>query len=131
MPDAVHDRLVHDIEAATRARRRGRIDDEWRLLEDAHVLSQPWAVAHVRVHWRMLTLALRTHDRRELTGQMIRLVVAGPGSLSGRYPAGNTGRARVGLTDPMPMPPDLARLLAEDSSGSSGHTDRDGSKRRG
>jgi hypothetical protein len=65
----------------------------------------------------MLTLAARTHDRREVTGQVIRLLVAGTGSLAGRYPAGNTGRAGVGLTDPMPIPPELAHLLNTDGSG--------------
>ena len=40
----------------------------------------------------MLRLAMRTRNRREVTGQLLRLVVAGPGSASGRHPKGNTGR---------------------------------------
>jgi hypothetical protein len=111
MPEPVRVRLHDDLDRAARAVKGRRADDAWLLLEEAHVLSQPWAVAHVRVHWRMLTLAVRTRDRDEVAGQVIRLIVAGPGSLVGRYPVGNTGRAGVGLTDPMPMPPDLARLL--------------------
>jgi hypothetical protein len=111
MPEPVRVRLRDDLDRAARAVKGRRADDAWLLLEEAHVLSQPWAVAHVRVHWRMLTLAVRTRDRDEVAGQVIRLIVAGPGSLVGRYPVGNTGRAGVGLTDPMPMPPDLARLL--------------------
>jgi hypothetical protein len=39
----------------------------------------------------MLACGFRRHDRREIVGQMVRLVVAGPGSLTGRYPVGNTG----------------------------------------
>ncbi|WP_327093164.1 DUF3703 domain-containing protein [Nonomuraea sp. NBC_01738] len=35
-----------------------------------------------------------------------------PGSALGRYPEGNTGRARVSLTQTMTMPADLAELLA-------------------
>ncbi|MFG3532953.1 DUF3703 domain-containing protein [Streptomyces sp. NPDC047917] len=34
-----------------------------------------------------------------------------PGVTTGRYPSGNTGRARVGLTTPMPIPADLAAQL--------------------
>jgi hypothetical protein len=84
----------------------------WRALERAHILSQPWAWAHTRVHAAMLVRALREHDRREALGQVIRLIVAAPGSATGRYPEGNTGRARVGLTEPMPIPADLAAVLS-------------------
>jgi hypothetical protein len=35
------------------------------------------------------------------------MVVAAPGSLSGRCPEGNTGRTAVGLTTVMPVPDDL------------------------
>ena len=107
----VRGRLRHDLHFSSRAARAQRRSEARALLETAHILSQPWALAHTRVHWRMLTLALRTHDRREAFGQVVRLVVAGPGSLSGRYPVGNTGRAGVGLTDPMPVPDDIATLL--------------------
>jgi hypothetical protein len=37
--------------------------------------------------------------------------VAGPGSLSGRYPTGNTGRAHVPATQPMPIAGELAEVL--------------------
>ncbi|KAA0921735.1 MULTISPECIES: DUF3703 domain-containing protein [Nocardiaceae] len=33
---------------------------------------------------------------------MIRIVVVAPGSWSGRYPVGNTGRVDAGLTRPVP-----------------------------
>jgi hypothetical protein len=62
----------------------------------------------------MLTIALRQRDRREAVGQLIRLIVAAPGSISGSYPEGNTGRATVGLTEAMPVPEDLAVVLNAD-----------------
>ncbi|CAA0127230.1 Uncharacterised protein [Mycolicibacterium vanbaalenii] len=37
-------------------------------------------------------------------------MVAAPGSLTGRYPVGNTGRVTAGLMTPMPIPDDLAAL---------------------
>lgn len=60
----------------------------------------------------MLRRAVREHDRIEATGQIIRLLVAGPGSALGRHPEGNTCRARVPLTQPMAIPDDLATTLA-------------------
>ena len=44
-------------------------------------------------------------------GQIIRLIVAAPGSWSGRVPIGNTGRSDVPLMQPMPVPDELAALL--------------------
>ena len=85
--------------------------ERWTALERAHILSQPWPWPHASAHAHMLALAVRQRDRREALGQLIRLVVAAPGSAAGRYPVGNTGRARVGLLQPMPMPADLAELL--------------------
>jgi hypothetical protein len=59
----------------------------------------------------MLVSAVRQRDRRELVGQVVRLVVAGPGSLAGRYPTGNTGRTTMRLTETAPVPEDLDEIL--------------------
>lgn len=83
----------------------------WNHLERAHILSQPHPWLHTRNHLSMLTLALRQHDRREAFGQVLRIMVAAPGSLSGRYPVGNTGRTAAGLMTPMPIPADLRHLF--------------------
>jgi Protein of unknown function (DUF3703) len=97
--------------AARSARGRGDVDGEWRHLERAHILSQPMAGAHVRTHLAMLTCALRRRRPREAVGQVLRLVVAGPGSWTGRYPVGNTGGADVSAFRPMPVPEDLRAVL--------------------
>ena len=97
--------------AARAARARSDVAAEWRHLERAHILSQPKAVLHVRTHVAMLAAGIRRHDRREVLGQLLRLVVAGPGSLTGRYPVGNTGGADVNALTPMPIPTDLAPYL--------------------
>lgn len=83
----------------------------WSALEDAHVLSQQWAWTHVQVHWAMLRQAWRSRDRREALGQVSRMLLAAPGSLTGRYPQGNTGRARISAFEPMPIRNELADLL--------------------
>jgi hypothetical protein len=111
-PTAIAERLAADRRAARDAHAAGDDVEAWRLLERTHILSQPWAWPHVRSHVDMLWLALRTRNRREVLGQLVRIVVAGPGSATGRYPLGNTGRANVPATQPMPVPDDLAELLA-------------------
>jgi len=50
---------------------------------------------------------------REVRGQLSKIAVAGPGWLSGRYPTGKTGRARVPATQPMPIRSDLAKMLEQ------------------
>jgi hypothetical protein len=85
---------------------------EWAHLERAHILSQPMVAAHVRTHLAMLGYGLRRRDVREIRGQLLRLVVAGPGSLTGRYPLGNTGGADVSALAVMDVPGDLQALLA-------------------
>jgi hypothetical protein len=113
------DRLIRawsDENAAARAARAGGdVAGEWAHLERAHVLSQPMAVRHVRTHVAMLRVAIRRRDRREILGQLLRVAVAGPGSLTGRYPVGNTGGADVSARLVMPIPDDLKSIL--DASG--------------
>jgi len=96
---------------AREARMFKDFDGCWTLLEDAHVLSQPWAWMHERVHGSMFVAAVMQRDVHEVRGQLSRIAVAGPGSLSGRYPTGNTGRARVPATQPMPIAGELAEVL--------------------
>jgi hypothetical protein len=97
--------------AATTARADGDTAGEWRHLERAHILSQPMAGPHVRTLAAMLAYGFRRRDRREVVGQLVRLVVAGPGSWTGRYPLGNTGGADVSAVEPMPVPDDLRAIL--------------------
>lgn len=80
----------------------------WRHLERAHIVAQPFAIAHVASHLAMLRQAIHDRDTVEIAGQLLRITVAAPPSLTGRYPPGNTGRARVPLRAHMPIPADLA-----------------------
>lgn len=85
----------------------------WRHLERAHIVSQPDPRLHTCNHAAMLALALRQHDRHEALGQVLRLVAAAPGSMTGRYPVDNTGRVAAGLMTPMTIPDDLAAALTD------------------
>lgn len=113
LPTPARARLEACLEAASTAAAADDRDTMWQHLEDAHVLSQPTASQHARVHLRMLQAGWKTKDRTEVRGQILRLIVAAPGTWSGHYPRGNTGRARVSATQPMPIRPDLEALLTE------------------
>ena len=110
-PTALRQGWSDEMGLARSARDRGDSAAEWNHLERAHILSQPMAVPHVRTHVSMIATALRRRDRREVLGQLVRLVLAGPGSLTGKYPVGNTGGANVSAFAPMPVPDDLRAIL--------------------
>jgi hypothetical protein len=105
-----------EMRAARSARDQPDNAEEWAHLERAHILSQPSAWLHIRTHSAMLAAALRKRDRHEALGQVFRFAVAGPGSLTGRYPVGNTGGANVSAFEPMPIPDDLQIYLKEVTS---------------
>jgi len=109
---ALIDAWAEERVAAKTARSRGDVAAEWHHLERAHILSQPMAGPHVRTHVSMLGYGFRRRDRREIIGQVVRLMVAPPGTWTGRYPIGNTGGADVSAVRPMPIPDDLQVVLA-------------------
>jgi len=108
---ALRDAWQAERDAARSARAAGDPAAEWHHLERAHILSQPLAGPHLKTHADMLGAAGRRRDAREVVGQLLRLVLAVPGSLTGRYPVGNTGGADVSAFRPMPIPGDLRALL--------------------
>ena len=79
-------------------------------LERAHILGQRNYWPHVRSHWWMLKTGWKIADRREVRGQIVR-ILGSAGSILGLVPVGNTGRADVSAIQPMPIPEDLAILL--------------------
>ncbi|MBX9766360.1 MAG: DUF3703 domain-containing protein [Bdellovibrionales bacterium] len=92
------------LKRAKDAKHEARFSEAWRDLEYAHIWSQPYAYLHVKVHWQMLVLAAQTMDAAEVWGQILRILVAGPGSILRKYPKGNTGRSNVSMFLPMPIP---------------------------
>jgi len=85
----------------------------FRHLERAHVLGQSSTVEHVRVHWHMLLWSLRRNDLREAAGQAFRIIGATVMTGVGLVPDGNTGGSNVSPFLRMPVPADLAALIAE------------------
>lgn len=112
-PTLIADKIAELRAEAHGLEHAGDVEGAWSCLGDAHVLSQPWAEPHVRVHAWMLGLGWRTRSVREVVGQVARLLVAGPGSVTGRFPVGNSGRSNVSAFTPAPVRADLAALLSD------------------
>lgn len=88
------------------------VAQRWRALEAAHVLGQALWVLHLRVHARMLGLAVQQRDGREAAGQCLRLVLTLPAHLLHRLPVGNIGRSTVPATLAMDPGPEVQALMA-------------------
>ncbi|MEX1214458.1 DUF3703 domain-containing protein [Saccharospirillum sp.] len=99
-----------ELAAAERAEISGNFHTAFSHLERAHILSQRFALAHALTHLRMLRLGWRLRDKREVWGQIPRILAA---LVFSRIwiPVGNTGRARVSAFAPMALPEDLAQVL--------------------
>lgn len=63
------------------------------------------------MHVVMFVFALSRREFSEALGQIPRLVLAGPSSLLGMAPMGNTGRSNVGLFTSLPIAADLDAIL--------------------
>lgn len=103
-----------ELRAADHFEKRRHFQAAFHHLERAHVLSQNWTWQHVRVHWRMFLWGVRRRDWREVTGQTFRIAGAAAKTGFGLAPRGNTGGANVSPFRAMPIPDDLAAVLARE-----------------
>ncbi|NEN22620.1 DUF3703 domain-containing protein [Cryomorpha ignava] len=83
----------------------------WHHLERAHIIGQAYPFAHTHVHWLMLKFGFAIKSRKEILGQIPRLLVGGVKSFVGVIPVGNTGGANVPPLRPMEIPADLQNIL--------------------
>ena len=79
-------------------------------LERAHVLGQSYYIPHVLSHYWMLRVGLKRRNRREILGQLLR-ILGSAGSLVGWVPIGNTGGANVSPFKPMTITDDLKKIF--------------------
>lgn len=56
LPSPIAAQIDRLVRGAAGHRDRQDVETAWRLLEDAHILSQPWVRPHLRVHVAMLSL---------------------------------------------------------------------------
>ena len=104
-----------ELDAGNAAVASGDLAEAFRRFERAHILGQRRTRLHVRAHIAMLRVGWRRRDRKEILGQLKRIVAA---ALFSRIwvPEGNTGGANVSALEPMPVPEDLERILRANSA---------------
>lgn len=103
--------VAEELSVYRRARAAGDVAGAWVALERAHILGQMDWWLHSKVHFLMLLFGLTNGDWREVAGQAFRLVLAAPGSITGKAPLGNSGRSNISAFLPQPIAPDLLAKL--------------------
>lgn len=90
---------------------KANFQDAWRHLERAHIIGQPWFVQHTQVHWLMLKLGIKIKNKKEILGQLPRLLFGGIKSFVGKIPTGNTSGANVPPLKKMEIPEDMKNIM--------------------
>lgn len=111
MPSGLKLYYLNELDEHSKELAAGNVDRAWIHLERAHIIGQAWPMEHNRVHWLMLRFGITVKNRREIFGQIPRLILGGVKSFVGHIPAGNTGGANVPGLRPMQIPGDLDILL--------------------
>src|SRR5690554_4844311 len=83
----------------------------WNHLERAHIIAQKYPYQHTFVHWKMLQFGFKIKNRKEIFGQIPRLVFGGVKSFVGKIPVGNPGGANVPPLKPFPISEDIQEVF--------------------
>ena len=113
MPDRLKPFFHKELEMAGSCFSMNDFRSGWHHLERAHILGQPYPYHHTLVHWKMLLIGIKIKNRREIVGQIPRLLVGGVKSFVGEIPVGNTGGANVPPLKSMKIPADLNCIIYE------------------
>lgn len=89
----------------------GNLKNAWKHLERAHIIGQRYPYAHTFVHWKMLQFGIKIKSRKEIIGQIPRLIFGGVKSFVGKVPVGNPGGANVPPLKPFPIEKDLQDIF--------------------
>jgi hypothetical protein len=111
MPAKLVPYFEKELTEATVAFKSQQFQVSWRHLERAHILGQPYPLAHTFVHFKILGFGVRTKNIAEVFGQIPRLVFGGVKSFVWEIPVGNTGGANVPPLRPMQIPEDLQQII--------------------
>lgn len=111
MPKSLYPIYKIELAKSNQFFKEGKLGECWHHLERAHILGQPYPLAHSNVHWKMLLFGIRTKNIREVMGQIPRLLVGGVKSFVGEIPVGNTGGTNVPPLQPMEIPEDLLNII--------------------
>lgn len=90
---------------------KGQIKTAWTNLERAHIIGQKYPLAHTYVHWKMLQFGIKIKSKKEVLGQIPRLIFGGVKSFVGVIPVGNPGGANVPPLKPFPIAKDVEDIF--------------------
>lgn len=113
IPKSLKSYFDKEIAGYQEAYKQGNLTDAWQHLERAHILGQAYPWQHTYVHYKMLFFGIHIKSKREVVGQIPRLLVGGIKSFVGKVPVGNTGGANVSPLQPMPIPKELKKIIDE------------------
>ena len=111
MPDGLKVNYRKELENYRIEIAKANLQLAWKQLERAHIIGQPWFVQHTYVHWLMLRFGIRMKDKKEILGQLPRLLVGGVKSFVGKIPTGNTGGANVPPLRVMEIPEEIKNII--------------------
>tara|TARA_R110002153_G_scaffold179494_4_gene332891 strand:- start:1813 stop:2196 length:384 start_codon:yes stop_codon:yes gene_type:complete len=89
----------------------GHLGKAWKHLENAHIIGQRYPYSHSSVHWEMLLFGIRIKSKKEIIGQIPRLVFGGVKSFVGKVPLGNPGGANVPALKSFPIEKSLQEIF--------------------
>lgn len=90
---------------------QNNFEKAWHYLERAHIVAQKYPYQHTLVHWKMLQFGCKIKNKREIIGQIPRLIFGGVKSFVGKIPVGNPGGANVPSLKPFPIEKDIQEIF--------------------
>ena len=111
MPDGLKVHYQQELEIYKKEISNNNLQLAWRQLERAHIIGQPWFVQHTYIHWLMLRFGIKIKNKKEILGQLPRLLVGGIKSFVGKIPTGNTGGANVPPLRVMEISEELKNIM--------------------
>ena len=95
IPISLHAFFADELAQYATASKEGNLKKAWTHLEQAHIIGQSYPWPHTLVHWKMLFFGIKIKSRKEILGQLPRLLFGGVKSFVGTVPLGNPGGANV------------------------------------
>lgn len=111
MPDGLKVYYRKELEIYKREMSDANLQLAWRQLERIHIIGQPWFVQHTYSHWLMLRFGIKVKNKKEILGQLPRLLLGGIKSFVGKIPTGNTGGANVPPLRVMEIPDEIKKMM--------------------
>ena len=90
---------------------KGNLEKAWKHLERAHIIGQKYPYPHTLVHWKMLKFGFKIKSRKEIFGQIPRLIFGGVKSFVGKIPIGNPGGANIPPLKSFPIEKELQDIF--------------------